>query len=173
LNAVAERQKPPALSDDLERLFREHHGLVYRAAYRITGRAEDAEDVLQTLFVRLLRRDRLPDLSLNAKGYLHRAAVNLALDTIKARKQTVQSEEEATGSWDAGWEMRETIRAALAALHPKAAEIFVLRHVEGYSNGEIAVMIGTSAGVVAVTLFRARMKLKRTMRTQMGKRRNP
>jgi RNA polymerase sigma factor (sigma-70 family) len=69
--------------------------------------------------------------------------------------------------------MRETIRAALAALHPKAAEIFVLRHVEGYSNGEIAVMIGTSAGVVAVTLFRARMKLKRTMRTQMGKRRNP
>ena len=41
----------------LEDLFREHNGAVYRAAYRITGNAMDAEDVLQTVFMRLLRRE--------------------------------------------------------------------------------------------------------------------
>ena len=46
------------LPEDFERTFREHHDLVYRAAYRITGNAEDAEDALQTLFLRLLRRER-------------------------------------------------------------------------------------------------------------------
>ena len=47
--------------EDFERMFQEYHGLVYRAAYRITGNAEDAEDVLQTLFLRLLRRDTPPN----------------------------------------------------------------------------------------------------------------
>jgi len=49
---------PPLTSPPgtLETLFREHHGAVYRAAYRITGNAMDAEDVLQTVFTRLLRR---------------------------------------------------------------------------------------------------------------------
>jgi DNA-directed RNA polymerase specialized sigma24 family protein len=42
---------------DLERAFREHHALVFRAAYRVTGNAGDAEDVLQTVFLRLLKRD--------------------------------------------------------------------------------------------------------------------
>ena len=40
----------------LERLYREHHARVFRAAYRVTGDATDAEDVLQTVFLRLARR---------------------------------------------------------------------------------------------------------------------
>jgi DNA-directed RNA polymerase specialized sigma24 family protein len=35
---------------EVEKLFREHYQLIYRTAYAITGRAEDAEDVLQTVF---------------------------------------------------------------------------------------------------------------------------
>lgn len=49
----------PGLIDEVERLFRAHHGLVFRTAYRITGNATDAEDVLQTVFLRLMRRDGL------------------------------------------------------------------------------------------------------------------
>ena len=44
----------PAL--DLEQAFEEHHAMVFRTAYRITGNTSDAEDVLQTVFLRLLRR---------------------------------------------------------------------------------------------------------------------
>src|SRR5258708_15851286 len=74
----------------LEMLFREHHGAVYRAAYRITGNAMDAEDVLQTVFTRLLRREEQPDLSESAGSYLHRAAVNAALDLIRRPKRSPQ-----------------------------------------------------------------------------------
>ena len=58
--AAYEKQtlSPPGALQSLEAIFREHHGAVYRAAYRITGNAADAEDVLQTVFTRLLRRNR-------------------------------------------------------------------------------------------------------------------
>jgi hypothetical protein len=44
------------LSQELEDLFREHSRLVYRTAYSVTGSAHDAEDVVQALFLQLLRR---------------------------------------------------------------------------------------------------------------------
>ena len=76
--------RPP---EALEAIFREHHGNVFRTAYRITGNAADAEDVLQTVFMRLLRREEQPDLSNSAGSYLHRAAVNAALDMLRRRKR--------------------------------------------------------------------------------------
>ena len=68
---------PPAA---LSAMFERHHGAVFRAAYRITGNPMDAEDVLQTVFYRLLRRQDELDLSDSATGYLHRAAVNAAIN---------------------------------------------------------------------------------------------
>src|SRR5207244_3831569 len=153
-----------ALPDDFERIFQEHHGLVYRAAYRITGNAQDAEDVLQTLFLKLLRRDRATDFSSNPKGYLHRAAVNIALDVIKLRKRTVPPDETlpTDDRTSEATEVQQLVLAALAELSPKLAEMFVLKHVEGYDNREIAKVIGTSHGAVAVMLFRARIRLKKS-----------
>src|SRR5436309_15681036 len=86
---AAAYDQPPITSPPgaLEAIFREHHGAVYRAAYRITGNAADAEDVLQTVFTRLLRREEQPDLSNSAGSYLHRAAVNAALDLMRRRKR--------------------------------------------------------------------------------------
>src|SRR5215470_5474841 len=77
------------LPEEFERLFRDHSKLVYRTAYRITRNAQDAEDVLQTIFVRLLGRQFPPDLQKNPSAYLYRAAVNLSLDTIEKRKNHV------------------------------------------------------------------------------------
>jgi RNA polymerase sigma-70 factor (ECF subfamily) len=75
------------LAQDLENIFREHYQLVYRTAYSVTGSTEDAEDVLQTLFLRLLGRGFPPDLRKNPKGYLYRAAFNLSLNTVRTRKR--------------------------------------------------------------------------------------
>src|SRR5258708_38477616 len=69
----------------LERIFTEHKDLVFRAAYRVTGNAGDAEDVLQVVFLRLLRQERPPEIT-HMRAYLHRAAVNAALDLIRLRK---------------------------------------------------------------------------------------
>jgi RNA polymerase sigma-70 factor, ECF subfamily len=161
---------PRELSKDFEQMFLAHHDLVYRAAYRITGSAQDAEDVLQTLFLRLLRRECPPDIEKNPKGYLHRAAVNIALDVIKARSRVVSDGnlDIAVESVPGADDIQKCVRLALAELNPKAAEIFVLRHVEGFDNAEIAKMLGTTRGTVAVLLFRARMRLKKSIRAQLG-----
>ncbi|MGO9873584.1 MAG: RNA polymerase sigma factor, partial [Acidimicrobiia bacterium] len=79
------------IPNELEREFRVHHGMVFATAYRITGNAGDAEDVLQTVFLRLLRRGSNADPLENPESYLRRAAINAALDVIRSRQadQTV------------------------------------------------------------------------------------
>src|SRR5215813_5207760 len=170
MTAFAYRSKSRGLPVDLEQVFREHHGLVYRAAYRITGNAEDAEDVLQTLFLRLFRRERSPDFHSNPKGYLHRAAVNIALDVIRLRKRTVEPDERVLPAdrHSKSGRIQELVDTALAELSPKLAELFVMKHVEGYDNSEIAKLIGTSRSAVAVMLFRARTRLKKSIRAQIS-----
>jgi RNA polymerase sigma-70 factor (ECF subfamily) len=177
LKTTAQGRSTRPLPQDFETTFRTHYDLIYKAAYRITGRAEDAEDVLQTLFLRLLRRECPPDISENPKAYLHRAAVNIALDLIAVRGRNVSTDDLVVPLQDpapsaerihSGNEIQEWLRRALADLGPRAAEIFVLRHIEGYKNAEIAKIIGTSRGTIAVTLFRARFRLKKSIRTYLG-----
>src|SRR4026207_2168833 len=78
VHAAAYRDSSERPPEALETLFREHPGSVAPAAYRITGDPADAEDVLQTVFTRLLRREEQPDLSESAGSYLQRAAVKPA-----------------------------------------------------------------------------------------------
>lgn len=153
----------------LEQTFVEHKDLVFRAAYRVTGNSGDAEDVLQTVFLRLLRQE-VPAEIRNLPAYLHRSAINASLDLLRRRKdaRTVSLEEEpnvgaavsaATGA--PALEIREWLRQALGRLNPRWAEMFVLRFIEDYSNREIAGMMQTSPAVVAVILHRTRAQLKK------------
>src|SRR5215208_406271 len=89
--ATRDRPEPHTASPPmaLEAAFRRHHEAVFRAAYRITGNPMDAEDVLQTVFTRLLRREEGEGLDPEGAGsYLHRAAVNAALDLLRARRRS-------------------------------------------------------------------------------------
>jgi RNA polymerase sigma-70 factor (ECF subfamily) len=65
-------------------------------------------------------------------------------------------------------EIREHLRAALAELHPRAAEILILRHVHGYSDVEIAKLLGTTRGTIAVSLFRTRARLRKAVGAYLG-----
>ncbi|HEX9668572.1 MAG TPA: sigma-70 family RNA polymerase sigma factor [Thermoanaerobaculia bacterium] len=163
----------------LEALFQEHHGAVYRAAYRITGDPADAEDVLQTIFVRLLRREDELDLSESASSYLHRAAVNAALDLLRSRRRSrvvalaeVEGALEETGPGPersrGGRELAARLRAALTRLPPKSAEIFTLRYFEERSNLEIARLLGVSQTSIAVILHRARHRLRKELAPMEG-----
>src|SRR6185436_13258317 len=75
------------LKQEFEELFREHSPMLYRTAYSLLDNRADAEDVLQTVFLRLLRREVPSDLGSNPKGYLYRAAVNVSLNIIRSRKR--------------------------------------------------------------------------------------
>lgn len=70
LIAIATRETARCLPEEFERIYREHSQFIYRTAYRITGNREDAEDVLQNLCVRMLRRELPPDFERNPKAYL-------------------------------------------------------------------------------------------------------
>jgi RNA polymerase sigma-70 factor (ECF subfamily) len=154
---------------EIERMFEECHGMVFRTAYRITGNAADAEDVLQGVFLRLLRRDRSAEPLENPESYLRRAAVNASLDVVRARQESagVALEEAPPGPADQR-ELRDLLRRALATLSPRAAELFALRFFEGYSNPEIARMLGISQVHVAVLLHRTRKQLQKEVRTYLG-----
>ena len=150
--------------------FEEHHQRVFRAAFRVTGSIDDAEDVLQTVFLNMMKRETATgvDLGNDPKSYLCRAAVNAAVDVLRARKRKTAIEPEAeppqeTAGADAELtrrELRRRLRAALSRLSPRAASIVALRFFEGYGNAEIATILGTSASSIAVTLHRARQRLK-------------
>jgi len=170
----------PAPSPDWDLVFREHHATVFRAAYRVTGNASDAEDVLQTVFMRLLRRSPDAETVGNMEGYLRRAAVNAALDLIRSRQAAPQVplddvapllSENASLAPDRlhrSTEIRHWLRQAVARLSPRAAEMFALRFFEDRDNPEIAQILGTTTASVAVTLSRTRDRIQQEFKSYMG-----
>jgi RNA polymerase sigma-70 factor (ECF subfamily) len=171
LIATREALKTLPLPAEFEALFLEHYDFVHRTAYRVTGNFADAEDVIQTLFLRLCRRELPAELRTNPRGYLYRAAVNASLDVIRTkRRHPAESDEEAIRnapsqeSSPGEEELFERLRRALTELKPKAAEILILSLVHGYTDFEIAKLLNTSRGAVAVSLFRSRAKLRRSIR---------
>ena len=164
-------------TSEIEKAFLDHHELVYKAAFRITGNASDAEDVLQTLFLRLVRREWLPNPDSGWPAYLHRAAINIALDITRTRGRQVQMDDTQLLVQEnrpdpyrehSATELRHYFTAALSELNATAAEMFVLRYVEGFSIREIANLLQTSKGTIAVTLFRTRSRLQKSMKKFLG-----
>ncbi len=158
---------------ELETLFQAHHGRVFRTAQRITGSAADAEDVLQTVFLRLVKGQEEYDLSRNPEAYLSRAAINASLDLLRSRtrSRTVGLDDVNTDllvsafrnpeAVHADRELQTLVRQAVARLGKTAGEMFVLRYYEGFDNKEIAVLLNTSPLVVGIVLHRARTKLRK------------
>jgi RNA polymerase sigma-70 factor (ECF subfamily) len=165
---------------ELERIFREHHALVFRAAYRITGNADDAEDVLQTVFLRMIKRAANAEPVENMPSFLHRAAVNAALDLVRTRQNIrnipldelepvlAEAPHRSPDRLQHSGEIREWLRGALARLNPRIAEMFMMRFFDGKDNPEIARLLKTTPGTVAVTLSRTRDRLEKEYRAYQG-----
>jgi len=165
----------------LERVFLEHKERVFRAAYRVTGSVSDSEDVVQSVFLKLARRElgEVGDDIQNIGGYLHRAAVNAALDMIRQRRDAqnmaledaevsrpLELASRGEGEYSS-LELRRWLRQAMPKLGTRSAEMFVLRYIEGRDNSEIAKTLKTSRATVAVTLHRTRSLLKKDFRAYM------
>ena len=168
--------------EELGALFRDHYKGIFRVAYRITGSQSDAEDVLQSIFVRLTPGWSQRDLSPNPRAYLYRAAINASLDVVRLRRRANsvsldvidfdQSSKLSVASPEddlADMELSELVRQAVAKLEGRAATAFSLRYYEGYDNGRIAEILGTSQMVVAVTLHRARTRLRKEIGNYLEK----
>src|SRR5262245_57497214 len=111
---------------EFEDLFQANYVLVYRTAFGITGRVEDAEDVVQTLFLRLLQREQTREVLKSPRAYLYRAAVNQSLTIVRTRRRralTEASEELATSvpsrASSRAEELHQKLYDAIAQLRPK------------------------------------------------------
>ncbi len=159
-------------TESISQLFAEHYRRVLLAAHRITGSIADAEDITQSVFLRLASAERPID---NVGSYLYRAAINGALDFLRRRKTAaIEPLEEAAHVASIGLgsspeaelssrQLGDALRTAISELSPRAAEMFALRYLEELGNREIAALMGTSQAVVAVTLHTARSRLKRRL----------
>jgi RNA polymerase sigma-70 factor (ECF subfamily) len=152
----------------LESVFLEHQRRVFRAAYRITGNAQDAEDVLQTVFLRLARQGDAVDVA-NPSSYLYRAAVNAALDLLRARPAHKRRAEETRARPPAG--PRPVHEAASCALVARASRGcrpgrrgVRLHHLEGLDK-EIARRWGLAGGGRR-SPHRARYRLQQQFRDE-------
>jgi RNA polymerase sigma-70 factor, ECF subfamily len=171
---IEEKAVDPALED----IYQAHHRHVFKAAYKLLGNSEDAEDVLQTVFLRLARRHGDAAVMKSVESYLYRAAVNAALDLLRSRRDKPDvslDQDEMTGNLavaarsnpENDIDLKRWIRQALPKLTGRSAEMFVLRYVQDFGNREIASMFQTSQAVVAVTLFRTRTQLQKDFKAYM------
>ena len=148
---------PPTFQE----LYEQHAGTVYRTALRVTGNAADAEDAMQTVFMRLMHLPAL-ELTHSSEHYLRRAAANAAIDILRKKQSAKEtplegSPERSSPAKDAL--VKEAVRRALAKLDPEDAQLFTLRNLDGFSYEELASMFGIERGTVASRLHRIRQDL--------------
>lgn len=156
-------------SNALGTLYERHGESVYRTAYRIMGSHDDAEDVLQEVFIGLpeflVRFEERGSL----EGWIRRIAARVSL--AKLRKQRRRAELSLQGPRPTGPEPSDTcidraaLDFALRQLPEKLRLVFVLREVEGYSHAEIAEMLGIRPGTSEVRLHRAKDLLRQLLRS--------
>ena len=163
LNAQPDIMASPT---EFSELYERHHGTVYRAALRITGNPSDAEDVLQTVFLRVLNQGCRLDPAHVSQAYFRRASANAAVDLLRRRNSHAESPLEGAalrGGSENQALLKERLRRAIATLEQSDAVLFLLRFVEGLSNGELAELFGLEKNNIAVRLHRIRQTLQAEM----------
>ena len=160
--------------DGYEGLFRAHHARILRLCQLLLADRAEAEDVSQEVFVKLLRAHREGAGAITWGPWLTRVAVNACRDRRRSRwwrswraagveldemPANVRTPEEAA----LGREQRGRIWSAFLDLPPRQREVFVLRHLEGWSTEEVATALGLHAGSVKRHLFRAVRRVRRAV----------
>jgi RNA polymerase sigma-70 factor, ECF subfamily len=147
-------------------LYERYYDVVFRAALRVTGRPSDAEDVLQTVFLRVLSQIDQDQEQTWPAAYFKRAAVNAAVDLLRRRAvhgETAYDDLAPHAAVEPAMLLKEQLRRAIAVLTRDDASLFLLRHVEGLSNQELATLFQLEKNNVAVRLHRIRTRLQAEM----------
>ncbi len=167
-------------SEAFRLLVERHSRSVYKVAFRITGRAEDAEDVVQETFLKAYRQlDRFEERS-SFGTWVHRIAWNCSVDLLRARPKREQAEEAETleqlgsSSPDTATsaaapsperlmvsvQVGDRVKAAMARLSALERAAFVMRHYEGRTIDEISRALDIRENAAKHSIFRAVRKMR-------------
>jgi len=154
---------------------------VFNLALRLTRNQEDAEEVLQDVFLTVYRKIDRFEGKAAFSSWLYRITVNTAFMTLRRRKQhptismedvNPQIKESWTGPTSANsdvnyistqHQLREVVEGAIAKLPEEYRAIFLLRDVDGLSNQEVGEILGLSVPAVKSRLHRSRLMLRRRL----------
>ena len=161
----------------VERYSQKAHNL----ALRITRNQEDAEEILQDVFVTVYNKiDKFEGKSAFS-SWLYRITVNTSFMKLRKRKQSqaISLEELSPGireSWtgqssetcdtdyiSSRHELREALERAISRLPDEYRTIFVLRDVDGLSNQEVGEILSLSIPAVKSRLHRSRLMLRKRL----------
>jgi len=148
-------------ASDLEALFRLHWPRAHRAAFLVVHDTAAAEDIAQESFLAAIRALDRFDRRRPFGPWLHRIVVNRAIDWTRARQ--LRAEAELGDSLPASEQtppLDGTLLSAMAELGPEQRAVVVLRHLLGYTPGEIAQLLALPRGTVNSRLRRGLDALK-------------
>ena len=137
-------------------LFRRHWPRAHRAAWLVVHDATAAEDVAQEAFLAAVRSLDRFDRRRPFAPWLHRIVVNRAIDYARARelRREVAGDGVDPAAPQAAGGPSDEVVAALAALPPDQRAVIVMRHLLGFTPGEIANALGLPRGTVNSRLRR-------------------
>jgi RNA polymerase sigma-70 factor (ECF subfamily) len=164
--------------DAFGQIYRRHASRLYSLAYRMTGNAGDAEDLLQEIFLQAHRKlDGFKGESALVT-WLYRLAMNHCLDYLrsKAKRMTL-----VTGSLDADDQRppaapagaveltvsRIDLERAIAGLPEGCRAAFLLHDVEGFEHREVGGMLGIAEGTSKSQVHKARLRLREALRARV------
>jgi RNA polymerase sigma-70 factor (ECF subfamily) len=163
-------------SEAFRALVERHSRAVYRLAHRMTGNPQDAEDVVQETFLKAYRQLGRFESRANFSTWLHRIAVNCAIDLIRGRRHQEAGHDaadlETLDTADdrrvdpsperlmLSTEVQQQVARAMDGLTPMERAAFVLRHFEGHSIEEISRALGLKANAAKHSIFRAVRKMR-------------
>jgi RNA polymerase sigma-70 factor (ECF subfamily) len=158
-----------------EELYRQHSARLYSLALRMTGSPDEAEDLLQDVFLHAHRKLRSFRGESSLGTWLYRLAMNQCLDYLRGRQAKMGR---VTDSLDADTAAepaspapavplavnRVDLERAIAKLPEGCRAVFLLHDVEGFDHGEVAHILGISEGTSKSQVHKARVKLRAMLR---------
>jgi len=169
-----------------EGLLRVYTRKIYNLCYRFTGRAEEAEDLTQEVFIKVFQTLRTYDAAQGSfSTWLHRVARNHLVDHYRRTKkdrvtgsieddlETIQ-EKPSPGVGPVGHlearELKEHLQRGLDRLSPDLREAVVLRDLHDLDYLEISQVLGVPEGTVKSRINRGRLELARVLKRMEGMR---
>ncbi|MBP3312478.1 MAG: sigma-70 family RNA polymerase sigma factor [Butyricicoccus sp.] len=145
---------------EVERLVNTYSDLILRVSYTYLNNTHDAQDICQTVFLKLLtgnRQFRSPE---HEKAWMIRTTINACKDLLGSAWHSRTCGIEACAEVAAPEVEDGSLLAAVNMLPEKYRLVIYLHYYEGYSAREIAAMLGENAATVGTRLFRGRKQLK-------------
>ena len=144
---------------------------LYRLANRLLGDSDDAQDIVQEVFIKLWNRRESMDVYRSVEALAVVTTRNLCLDKLKAKKylterlENLRSDiaEPETEMKKEPSELSDKIKEIIQTLPEQMKTIMQLRDIEGYDFEEIAGILGMNGNAIRVNLSRARKKVREIM----------